>query len=435
MKRLARCAGILAAVTLVLVAVLFIAAWHYMERPQTIENIRAALADGLGGDVRFADLDVMPLRGASLERIRIYAEPEERPGEEFLSIGQLRLDYRPWRLLMRTLDFRSIRVDAPRLVLRQRPDGTWRHPRLNLGSISEKLTFRTGLLRFSILLDNFALANGSIQMLDDQGANLYEARGIRLDGELTLGPGSGRASGRLAIEEMNWGGLLSASGMSSPLQFQDGILLLPGISASMHGGQVRGEARVDLATATTEFSSKLRLEGLRIDQLLDEFRARSGLVTGLLKATAQFQGSMASPSLLRGGGEFEIQGARVFLLSGISPLDRLLDIPELRSHAFPSLHGVFKVAEETLTFYNLEAASDSIQITASGTAHFDRRIDFDILIALSPHLAGQIPEKNRARLNRRNDGFFTTTFKITGTLDQPRSNLAEKLGFSAPRLP
>jgi len=429
MKRMARPVLALAGLLLLAAAAAFIAAWHYMERPETIEKIRAGAAAALGGDVQFADLDLMPFRGASLDRVRLYAETPGQPGEEFLTIGQLRLDYRPWRLLMRTIDFKRIRIDAPRLVLRQNPDGTWRHPRFNASTFTEQLTFQTGLLRFSILLDQFDLQDGSLELLGDDGKPLYQASGIRIGGGLALGPGTGTARGQIHARRMSWGGLLACENMTSPLELQDEVILLPAITADMHGGRVEGSARLDLGLGGPRYESNLLLSQVNLATLLHDLQASSGLASGLLEARAQFNGTLQDPTLVRATGEFEIRNARIFLLSGISPLDQLIDLPELRAHTFPSLKGTFKIAEEVITFYNIEAASDSVQITATGRAGIDRTIDFDVSLALRAELAAKIPEKNRARLTPRPDGFSVITFNIGGTMDDPRSNLLEKLGL------
>lgn len=429
MKRLARPLLALAGMLVLSATAAFITVWYYTERPETIEKIRDSAATALGGDVQFADLDLMPLRGAALDRVRLYAETPGRTGEEFLTIGQLRLDYRPWRLLMRALDFRGIRIDAPRLVLRQNPDGTWRHPRFNASTFIEHLTFKTGLLRFSIQLDQFSLQDGSLEVLDETGKPLYLASGIQVAGSLALGPGTSAARGQIRARQMSWGGLLTVENMTSPLLLQEGNILLPAIAADVHGGRVDGSARLDIGLGGPRYESSLHLHQVNLATLLQELKADAGLASGMLEARAQFNGTLQDLTLVRATGEFEIRSARVLLLSGISPLDHLLDLPELRAHTFPTLKGTFKIAEEVITFYNIEAASEAVQITATGRAGLDRKIDFDVSLALRADLAAKIPEKNRARLSPRSDGFSVITFKLAGTMDAPRSNLMEKLGL------
>lgn len=418
------------------VGVFIFAFWHYMERPETIEKIRSTASEIAGGAVHFSDLDFMPLRGAVVEEVRIYAGAREEPGKEFLTMENLRLDYRPWRLLLRALDLRRVQINTPYLVLRQRPDGTWQVPHFNPSRWQDALTYQGGLLRFSLLLNDLVLTDGALDILDEQGSSLLSAGGIAVTGSLDIGPATRQAKGKLSINELKWGGLWRISRLASVLHVRDGILFLPDLNAACHGGQIRGDVRMDLTTPAVPFTTQMRLQGVRIDHLLDEFRARSGLVTGLLDARGRFEGSLTSPTLIQGTGEFEIQGARVLLLGGVTPLDRLLDLPELKAHTFPSLSGNFKVAEEKLTFYNLEAASRDLQVTAAGSLGFNRQLDLDVSLAISSTVADKIPESSRKRLTPRSDGFWTTTFKITGTLDQPESNLAEKLGLTVPiRLP
>jgi hypothetical protein len=422
---------ILAGIALLILLLLgaMIAAWQYMERPSTIEKIRSAASQGVGGDVQFVDLDLKPFRGLEIEGIRIYPEPTALPGEDFLTMRRLQLDYRPWRLIQRTIEFKRIYVDTPRLTLRQNPDASWRYPRINAGALAEQLTFQTGLLRFSILLNDFDLKDGALQLIADNGDNIYLAEGIGITGNLALAPGLGQANGQISIRDMRWGSLLTAQRLISPIRLKDDLILLPEITADMHGGRLRGTAQIDLGLGGPNFDSDLQLNGVSLAALLEDFRANSGLLGGQLDARAKFSGSLQDPTLVQGNGELEIQDARISILSNITPLGRLLNIPELNSHTFPLLRGTFKISEERITFYNLEASSERVQITAAGHAGLDRTIDFDVSLALHPEIAAKIPEKNRNRLTTRPDGFHVITFKLDGNMDEPRTNLLEKLGF------
>lgn len=404
---------------------------YYLRKPSTIENIRTATSGALGGEVRFRDIDLKPFKGVDVEGIRVHAARDPEPGPEFLTLHRLALNYVPWRLLQRVIEFRSIQIEEPALILRQRRDGTWILPRLNTGTLAERLTFQTGLLRFRILLDDFNLVNGRLLLLAPSGETVFEARGAGLDGRLVLTPGGGRAEGNLSLREMSWANALRVDHVRSPLRLENDLLTLPAIEGEVHGGRATGAARIDLAAEGPLFAADLKVEGINLAALMEQLKSAAGLAAGTAQFTLQCSGSMRQPTLVQGTGELRIREARVSLLSGAPALARLLQIPELQAHTFTEASGTFKVADERLTFYDLEAVSDRLQLTATGSVGLDRTLDFDVLIALHPELAGRLPEASRKRLAQRADGFSSVTFKLDGTLDQPRSNLPEKIGLNA----
>jgi hypothetical protein len=87
------------------------------------------------------------------------------------------------------------------------------------------------------------------------------------------------------------------------------------------------------------------------------------------------------------------------------------------------------VGDQKITFYELEARSKDLSLTGTGYVGFDRKLDFDVLLILSPELAAQIPASSQTRFGKRENGSRTLTFKLTGTLDNPLSNLSEKLSL------
>jgi type II secretion system protein N len=415
----------LASVLLIVLAILIAGAW-YMRQPRVIENIRLHAAQSIGGDVLFSDLDLKLFKGFSVENLRIYPDPVALPGQEFLEIRSIDLRYIPWKFFRRTIEFKNVILKQPHLILRQTRDGTWKLPRTNLDQLTKPLTFETGLLRFIILMDDFDLRDGSVTALSDSGKTLFQASGVQLQGNLALDPGTANASGALRIHRMVLARSLQIDSLNTPLNLTHRTLSLPELGADIHGGRLGGNLQTDLAAQEPSFQGTLNLTSVQLSSLLREFKAREGLLEGQLDVKAQLTGTLREPHLAQGTGEFEIRNAKLSGLGLSGTVAELLRIPELATQNFAKVRGTFKIAEEKLTFYNLEAISPRMQATATGQIGLGRNLDFDVQLALNPELTAALPSEMRKRLNMRPDGYGTFTFKVEGTLDAPRSNLAEK---------
>jgi len=427
MKKWLKLSGAAMGAVLLLLLALFIAGAWYIRQPQVIEKIRLSACQAVGGDVLFSDLDLKIFKGFTLEILRVYPEPVAVPGTEFFEVKSIDLRYIPWKFLRRTIEFKNVIFQEPHLILRQAHDGSWRMPRMDLQQITQQLTFETGLLRFIILMDDFDLRNGRISVLSDNGKNIFEATGVQMNGNLALDPGTANADGSLYVRQMLLARTLQIDSFSTPLKLTHRTVSLPSLSADIHGGRLGGNFQADLAAQKPSFQTSLHLTSVQLSSLLREFKAREGLLEGQLDVKAQLGGTLREPQLLQGTGEFEIRNARLSGLGVSGTVAELLHIPELATQTFPKVSGTFKVAEEQLTFYSLEAVSPRMQATATGKIGLERAIDLDVKLALSPDMMASLPADIRKRLNVRPDGFGTVTFKVEGTLDAPRSNLAQKI--------
>lgn len=427
MKKWLKLLGTALGALLLLLLALFIAGAWYIRQPQVIEKIRLRACQAVGGDVVFSDLDLKIFKGFTLEILRVYPEPVAVPGTEFFEVKSIDLRYIPWKFFRRTIEFKNVIFQEPHLILRQAHDGSWRMPRMDLQEVTQQLTFETGLLRFIILMDDFDLRNGRISLLNEHEKNLFEATGVQMNGSLALDPGTANADGSLFVRQMLVARTLQIDSFSAPLKLTHRTFSLPSFSADIHGGRLGGNFQADLAAQKPSFQTAILLTSVQLSSLLREFKAREGLLEGQLDVKAQMNGTLREPHLLQGTGEFEVRNARLSGLGVSGTVAELLRIPELATQTFPKVSGTFKIAEEQLTFYSLEAVSPRMQATATGKIGPGRDIDLDVQLALSPDMMASLPAEIRKRLNARPDGFGTVTFKVAGTLDAPTSNLAQKI--------
>jgi hypothetical protein len=151
------------------------------------------------------------------------------------------------------------------------------------------------------------------------------------------------------------------------------------------------------------------------------------LIQGRLQLNAQLSGDLTQALLIQGTGNLEVAQAKFNAIPALNKLGELLNLAPLTENEFESVRGSFKVENQKITCYELEAKSPNLSMTGTGSVGFDGKLDFDVLLIFSPEWAAQIPPAYQAQFGRRENGSRTITFKLSGTILEPTSNLPEKL--------
>ncbi|NJK90379.1 MAG: AsmA family protein [Blastochloris sp.] len=319
----------------------------------------------------------------------VSSPPKKKAGSGPLSIRPS-WNTPPLSLLKNTVEINTIRLNEPQIHFEQYPDGRWRLP----GKATEEarqMTLKTGIFRFNILLKKFLLNEGKVRVSNAAKEILFAAEGVNVLGELQLLNHLNDAKGTLSIRQLQLGSKLHFTDTRSPFEFADSVLKLNELKGHVHGGTYEGAAQLNTGVGGPGFLLNLSLREVDLASLLPDLSSGNNLLQGLLQLQVQLAGDLNQPLLMQGTGSMQIGRAR---LTGIPALDKLgtmLKLPQIRETEFESIQGNYKVADQRVTFYELEAKSPDLQMTGSGFLGFDRKLDMDVLLILSAKLAAQIP--------------------------------------------
>ena len=402
-------------------------AHYYLNSPRMGEKIRKIVSERFFTRLEFDHAQINLLSGLKVKEAKLFSR--EEPARELGSLKHVVLEYAPLSLLKNTIEVKTVRINSPTITFEQSKEGRWTLPQDPTAAKSEMM-FKTGIFRFNILLDNLALENGRILVQDSKQLTLIEAQGVDINGQLKFIASKNDAQGDITIKTLLLGPYFQLTQLKSSFDFADSVLKLPKLSGSVHGGNCHGTAQINTGIGGPNFLIDLVMDNVNLSSLLKASQGNAEFIQGQLKLNTQITGDLNEPLLMQGTGTIEVGQAK---LTGIVALDKLglmLNLPQLRYTQFDSIRGSFKVAEQKTTFYELEAKSPDLTLTATGSMGFDRSLDFDVLLILSPELAAQIPPSAEAKFGKRENGARTVTFKISGTFDDPQSNLSEKLSLS-----
>lgn len=426
MGKLFKNLGLLLLSTAIVLTALGILVQNYMQSREFIEKISQSFSDSIGGNASVKSADINLLRGFSLEQVLIESSGETP--EPFLAVERSILTYNPLALFLKKLELTSIQLEKPSLSFIQASDGNWwlPHPEEDITPVLD-----TGLLAFQLLLKDLSLNDGIITVTNKNDSVILNAENIGIDGSLKASELGIEATGELAITKTRMGKYFIINEMESQIHYKDQVLSLPSLTGTAYDGKAAGSIEIDLRLGEPEFTIALNLEKLDLAQLITDFQGQSQWLDGNLTTQCRIEGRFEAPELLQGTGTLEITEGTLSGLVFLKELGQLFPNQTFPETNFDSITGNYKIAEKKMTIYNLEAVSENVELTGTGTISINRELNIDMRLSLSPEFTAMMNPEISSQFNLRNDDFSTITFTVAGTLDEPKSNLIEKLRQNA----
>lgn len=403
---------------------------YWVQRETFRKDLSQSLSEKLGSHVEIGKILLNPLKGLEVKGFKIQ-NPAPHNGDAFLAFDRAFFNYSLQSLLFRQLVIQNLVLMNPAITIQFYSDDSSNLPHTH--SVTTKSTSSSSLSYFftRASLDRFALQNGSFRLINAQNTCLCEMQGIQAAAHYSWTSGASKASGDLTLASLILGGFFKIHDIHSNIQFGSGKLTLPDIQGKAYDGTATGSLESTLTQPKPTFSLKLKLTDVDISTLQKELGHSKSGITGKLGMTAQLEGLLQQPRQLTGTGEMEIPNPNLTHFQLFQEIAQILDLPDLENLKFKHFKGTFKVGDEKITFFNLEAVSEDLQITGAGTMTFEQELDFDMAILLSQTTASHLPDWVRKQMMQREDGSYTLTFKLIGTLEDPKTNLNQKFAQAA----
>lgn len=401
---------------------------HYIQGDEFREKLTRAISSTLGTQFHLAKIKFNIFSGFDLDGIEV-ENPPPNNAERFLKIQQVRLSYSPWALLNRKLVIREFSFNEPEIAIQFSPDGSSNIPQVKKSEGATAPMINTTDLKLNVVLDHFNLNNGKFALLNSDHELLFSMDKADMQGTYELTPRGAEANGKIHVGELKLGSTFKITDANSTIKYNDHKLVLPDMQGKSYGGIATGLLEANLGEKEPSFNMSLKLADADVPSLVGDFGKDIDWVEGKLLLTAQLEGSLLQPKLLTGKGDFEIQNTGLAKFKLLKEISQILLAPDVANTQFKSIKGTFKVADQKITFFNIEAISDLIQISGAGSVTFDRQVDFDVLFAISDKV--QIPSEIESQLTKREDNFRTITFKVSGSLNDLKTNLLGKVAKSA----
>lgn len=398
-----------------------------LDTPETkaalLERARAAL----GAEVRARDVQVSLLRGVTLTDVRV-SNPPGFPGE-LLSADAFRLHYDLLPLLRGRLQVDELALDRPTLRLAMNARGVFNYERLGAGAQADPGRAAPAAsvtrLPLELTLSRLSVEDAQVSVVDHTRKPLLALHELSLDSSLTLAAGESRGLGQARLGTLALADRLFLRRVSAPLELAKHKARLAPIRGTLAGGAASGALEIDLARGF-HYSLSLKVSGAKVETLLEE--AGSSGLSGSLTAQAAFEGTGGLPTL-EGRGSAKVANCRVRGSKILAVLALTLQLPELAAPDFDECHAEFRLARGRADTPVLVLKGRTVQLTGRGSANLTvRTLDYDMNLALGQALLGRLPIREmRAAFEDRGDSFSTLAFKVTGSTDSPRTDIAARI--------
>lgn len=236
-------------------------------------------------------------------------------------------------------------------------------------------------------------------------------------------------SGAVNVKNAGFKGL-ALSGVSLRYRLAGNVLQIDGLKGNTAGGSFLDNARIDLGSRGFSYSTRLALQGMRVEKLVEVFAPRaSGSISGILSLNADLSGSGTNPAVMKrnlaGSGSFEVKNGRFAGSGFMSELARFLGSEELRIVRFSSYTGTYRIKNGQVLLDSSLTGSD-VRMKPKGRIGFDKSLDMTIDTRVAPRITARVAGGTVGSFVTDEQGWGILPLKATGTVGSPRFSLSGK---------
>ncbi len=458
MKQAGRIALIFAAVLIGLTAAALLAVNLYVQSQGTQARIQRELSQRLGTELRIQRISVTPWWGLKLTGITI-PQANDSVGTEFLRAKTFRLRVRLGSLFTGRLVINEISLVEPRVVWAQNVDGKWRIPLAEQrqekraiaaaaqppmaaavtpralaappspdpasGAVDAASAGGTEGSSFTPEVRRVNLADGSFRFLDVSGKPVASFEGVNFRSSFR---NATALRGDASIAKTSLRDRFFLEQLETPLKYDPKQLELSQITARAGDGEISGRFSMRPGDVNSPFEVLVNFHDVQADKIVRDAGGPEGMIKGRLEGHLDATGNTADPNALAGTGEIRLHDGQVRQYSLLVALGQILQIDELKQLRFEDAHVKYHIEPGVVTIDELLLRSPNIRLSAAGTVSFSGKLRLDSRLAISDSIRGQLFRPIRDNFEAADqEGYSSVGFKVTGTVERPKTDLMDKL--------
>jgi hypothetical protein len=147
-----------------------------------------------------------------------------------------------------------------------------------------------------------------------------------------------------------------------------------------------------------------------------------------LEGTLEAAGKTADANALTGRGEIYLRDGEVQQYSLLVALGQILQIEELTQLHLQQAEVKYHITPGLVTIDELTLHSPNIRLSATGTITFAGKLRLESQLAANDKVRSQLFRAIRENFQPTNEpGYAAIVFQVSGTVDQPKTDLMDKL--------
>ena len=399
------------------------------------EQLRKAAIDTIGLPLNVRSAIYTPWDGICLRGLVM---PDmENAGVNFLEASEFRIIFRLWPLLRREFVVSSLRLNEAVLTWRQNTEGKWRVPRQPADAVTApagpSATARPAVSPapepvMAVRVDGMEVQRSRILFENRDGWPLLDAEGITSRADLG---GDGNATGEARVPEAVLAGLIVARDLATDFTLEEGLLQLTGIHGEIAGGNLAGQGSVATMAEGSPYEWDLRLDGFQMSELRMPSSFGGTRLEGTLTAHFTVQGRNAPQRKLQGRTRIDLANGRMIPSDYLKGLGQVLGIREMQGLDFREAYAELRLEDDFIHVTPLWLRSNEFAVEMSGPITRGGGLDLQARLLLGPSSASRLAVLTGRELPAADikgmPGFRAVSFRVTGTLEKPQSDLASRL--------
>jgi hypothetical protein len=388
MKKILIVLAVLAVLATAVVAGLLVFVSVRLNSEATREQIRAAVAEKTGADIRIGRHKISLLGEATLEAVALAnAAPHEQ--SPLVSLQHFNAKISLASLLSGTPVVERVEIRGLEANLHQDAEGGFRLPfktapdEAGAGAPAEP---QEAQAKLSARVESVEVAEVTLKVFDPDQAVLAAVSGLSASGQARLDAGEPSAQLNAKIAELQVTPGLKASNISTPVVLESGKARLSKILADFCGGKAEGEAQAELFTPGRPFTARMTVRESRMEGVLQDIGGNPETLTGALQLDFDGAGSLDAPKDLAGKGTFKINAPVVGKLRNPIIPAGMLGVPALQTGKFDAIEGTYRIEGQNVVVEQLNVLSKGLRVGIDGTVGFDKALDLKgrLIVDASP---------------------------------------------------
>jgi len=439
----------------VLAAILLIAVNLYVQSQGTHRRIQQELSQRLGTPLHLRRISVTPWNGLKLNGITI---PQEGTGD-FLQAESFQLRVQFFSLFSDRLVIRQVALIKPEVVWAQNSSGKWRLPELPgeatkdhgratspatvtpdgapsavaspgvaLAAVApnEPAPAETPAPVFTPEVQRVKLKNGDFTFLDSAGKLIAKFAGLDFNSNFRTATS---ITGNASVQKISLRDKFFIEDLESPLQYDPVELAFSSISAHAAGGAINGHFEMKVQADDSPFTASVKFRDLAAEKLMTNAGGPAGIIQGRVEGFLEAAGKTADSNALTGHGEIFLRDGKLQQYSLLVALGQILQIDELMQLQLEQAEVKYHISPGIVTIDELLLRSPNVRLTATGTINFRGKLRLDSKLALNDKVRRQLfaPIRENFQLLPDQPGYAAVDFKVSGSIDRPKTDLMDKL--------
>jgi hypothetical protein len=186
---------------------------------------------------------------------------------------------------------------------------------------------------------------------------------------------------------------------------------------------------MQLQAPDSPFTATVKFRDLQAEKLMTNAGGPAGMIQGRVEGFLDAEGKTADSNALAGHGEIILRDGKLQQYSLLVALGQILQIDELMQLHLEQAEVKYHISPGIVAIDQLLLRSPNIRLTATGTISFSGKLRLDSQLALNDKVRRQLftPIRENFQALREPAGYAAVDFKVSGTVDRPKTDLMDKL--------